>query len=160
MTDHAEVDMIVIMSNLRVAFGHVDVDVITIMSTSTWLLSRDLMLVSTANLRVDFNVRNCQLCGVARKAGHETVCVYITTCGTSGSAWCMCCSYLLLLWNVVYLPIYGKMSLAVSMAKQMSDGKELMSTSLRLVDIIFLWLTIQYVYLLTIWHLYVNTKDR
>ena len=68
-----------------------------------------------------------------------------------GADVCLCLS---LQFNVVYLSIYVKLGLVVGMTKKTSDGKEvdtlnvstpykMISTSLRSVDMIFLWLTFQ-----------------
>ena len=54
------------------------------------------------------------------------------------------CLYLFLLLNVVYLPIYAKLGLVVGMTK-------IMLTERRSVDMIFLGLTIHYVYHITIY---------
>ena len=74
-----------------------------------------------------------------------------------GAGVCLC---LFLALDDVYLPIYVKVGLVVGMTKQMSDGKEadivncypskIMSTQRSEFDMIFLGLTIHYVYLLTI----------
>ena len=65
------------------------------------------------------------------------------------------CLGLFLLINGFYLPIYAQLGLVVGMTNQITW--KIMSTSLRLVDMIFLGLTIHYICLLTIWHLYNNT---
>ena len=64
------------------------------------------------------------------------------------------CLRLFLLLNIVYLLIFAKLWLVVGITKQMSKPSKIMLTSFRSVDMIFLGLTIHYVHLLKVWHLY------
>ena len=114
--------------------SHVEVDMIMIMWTFTWLWSRDLMC------RPHFKVPYAyQRLWVVQTAGRATF-VYISTCrtsssvwyrhrvvslssyGTIGALWCRCLLMFVLFIKRCYLPIYAKPRLVVGMTKQMSDG--------------------------------------
>ena len=106
-------------------------------SGSVWYRRRVVLLSCTFQRAV-----LAALCGTVGESCHFHCTVPAAFCGAGV---CLC-SFLLL--KVIYLLIYAKLGLVVGMTTQISDGKEI--DIVNCFDMIFLGLTIHYVYLLTI----------